>query len=64
MHSVPRKKRQTYIHKITFLVIHIDLQNRESEDITDGLEEEEELDEFGESDNGVESENDCNDSKK
>jgi len=44
-------------------VIHVDLQNRELEDITDGSEEEEEYDEFGKSDNGVESENGCNDSE-
>ena len=46
-------------------VIHIDLQNRELEDITtDGSEEEEQEDEFGKSDENVESENDYNDSEK
>jgi len=45
-------------------VIHIDLQNRELEDIiTDGSEEEEQADEFDESDENVESENDYNDSE-
>jgi len=45
-------------------VIHIDLQNRELEDIThDGSEEEEQLDEFGEADEDVESESDCNNSE-
>jgi len=45
-------------------VIHVDLQNREFEDIThEGSEEEERSDEFDESDEDIESENDCNDSE-
>jgi len=45
-------------------IIHIDLHNREFEDITHNCsKEEEQSHEFGESDEDVESKNDCNDSE-
>jgi len=56
-----KSQRSFHTRHNNWRCIHINLQNRELEDINhDGSEEEEESYEFGESDECVEFENDCN----